>query len=121
MRPIKITDRKFYKATILNYRVIQTAFQLFLIATLVLSAGWLSAIGFIFIHWFGTQDILYYIIGNFDFPKYWTWLNWTPLGIVWKRDVDKKKRISNKYILIQALVGVILTTVLYLISNWVIV
>lgn len=71
-----------YRRLLCSYRVIQTKFQLLLIAFIAtvfdirVAAAWLVA------WWFGGEDILYYLVGRYELPSWWLWLSWTPFGIL---------------------------------------
>jgi len=92
--PGEAWDVAFYRL-LASYRVTQLKFQLalaFLTATL---SDWHYAVAWTLVWWFGGADVLYYWIGRYKMPKQvrdnqgkiidtglWTWVSWTPLGIL---------------------------------------
>ena len=94
------------KEYVRSYRIIQLMFDITLILLLGVSFGWVPALSGGLLKIFGVQDLLYYIFLKKPFPKIWTWLKWTPLGLV-------KRKLSLSEVIIQAFVGIVLS-VLYL-------
>lgn len=86
------------KTQLAGYRIIQVMFQIVLTLLVLLLTNYRVAIAVSIIHWTGFNDILYYLMGKYDFPSIWRWLHWTPLGII-------KGDISNKECFIQAVIG----------------
>lgn len=91
--------RHNYNYRTVAYRIDQTLFQLFLLAFIWTAYGWQYAVLGEALHWFGWQDILYYLIGNYRLSKTWSWLGWTPLGII------KKKPLTKNEVVLQAIAG----------------
>jgi len=87
------------------YRILQTMFQIIIIALIYSISGFWIAFASEFIHLTGGQDLLYYWIGNYKLDKEWTWLSWTPVGWFWNR----KKPIPLIIVEIQAIIGLIIS------------
>lgn len=88
-----------------SYRIIQNLFEIVLLLMIYFAYGLEFAIASKILHWFGAQDIVYYIVGKYKFPKIWTWMAWTPLGIL-------KGNLSNLEIMIQFFVGIIISVLI---------
>jgi hypothetical protein len=88
-----------------SYRLMQTTFEIFILAVIALSSNIYVALACKLAHWFGAQDVLYYIIGGFKMDALFTWLKWTPLGIV-------KGDLTSKEVEIQASIGVIISLII---------
>lgn len=112
------------------YRVIQTTFEILLILFLWTNFGIISVIAFKIAHLSAVQDVLYYIVLRIKYPTYWTWLNWTFVGWFWKKEKILNKipnkeygrekyiaNIPNKFVIIQAIIGFIISFVICLISD----
>jgi len=107
MHKIKSVNLDLYLNTLQYYRIIQTLFEITLLI-LIAQYNLMIMVYAVILHIFGLQDILYYIIGGYKFPTGWTWMYWTPIGWFW----NKSKPIPNKIILLQALIGIIIVSVL---------
>jgi hypothetical protein len=94
------------KEYVRSYRIIQLMFDITLMLLLGVSFGWIPTLSGGLLKIFGVQDLLYYIFLKKPFPRIWTWLKWTPLGLV-------KRKLSLSEVIIQAFVGIVLS-VLYL-------
>ena len=57
---------------------------------------------------FGLQDVFYYLFLKEKLPVKWNWMKWTPLGFI-KGDLTKNE------IVIQAVVGVIISVILLIV------
>ena len=95
------------KEFIRSYRIIQLMFDITLILLLGVSFGWIPSLCGGLLKIFGVQDLLYYIFLKKPFPKIWTWLKWTPLGFF-------KRKLTLTEVTIQAIAGIILSTLILL-------
>lgn len=108
LHAMKLKDsavKQFTGKELPSYRIMQTMFEICLILFIMSTQGIIIGLLAKLVHWFGVQDIIYYLVGKYKFPKVWTWLYWTPLGLLWK---DKTIGIPNIYIILQAIIGLIL-------------
>lgn len=90
-----------------SYRIMQTMFEISLLTIIALTSNIYVAAAVKLSHWFGAQDVLYYLIGKYRIEGIFTWLKWTPLGIC-------KGWLTPKEVELQALTGVILSAILIL-------
>jgi hypothetical protein len=95
------------KEFIRTYRIIQLMFDITLILLLGVTFGWVPALCGGLLKIFGVQDLLYYFFLKKPFPQIWTWLKWTPLGFL-------KRKLHLPEVVIQAIAGIILITMLLL-------
>lgn len=97
---------------LVSYRFIQTVFQALVSLILYTNAGIFHMLSFNLMWWFGVCDILYYVLLKQKFLVYkdmfWFW--WTPVGIL--KSLGLIKEISGRTALIQALIGIVLGTLL---------
>jgi hypothetical protein len=93
------------KETVKSYRIIQVMFDCALIVLLGISFGWIPALSGSLLKLFAVQDLLYYLFLMKKLPGTWTWLGFTPLGFL-------KKKLTDNEVIIQAAVGIILTTII---------
>lgn len=99
-----------YSIDIPAYRIIENMFM-YVILLLVLSmAGWLIALCAVILWITGNEDLLYYYVGNDKLDKEWTWLSWTPFGLIY---YIKSKPMPLAVVLIQAFLG-LLTVIIIL-------
>lgn len=106
VQPYYDTDRKLVMA----YRILQHTFLLMLFVLTWGLFGWTVAGAWILVWWFGGADILYYWIGQYLLPTAtWTWMKWTPLGII-------KGDLSTLVVLIQAGVGMFIAILLLILT-----
>lgn len=78
-----LCDQGDRKDLVPYYRMMQVMFQAVLYLTVWLLAGWQAAAASALIWWTGGCDLLYYWIGFYKlFSSAWTWLWWTPVGLV---------------------------------------
>lgn len=97
-RTTKLPDKVIIKA----YRIHQMMFE-FLAAILIgLMVGWEYSIGCVIIKFFGVQDALYYLFLQKKFPDKFTWMKWTPLGII-------KGDLSKFEVIFQTAIGIIIS------------
>lgn len=76
-------DTNIYRATIPYYRIIQKLFNWLLAVTIwSITGNWIIAIACLCANFGGFQDLLYYIFGRYNLNQNYTWLRWTPLGIL---------------------------------------
>ena len=93
------------KVIIRSYRVTQLMFDLtLLILTAVLFNPFVSFSSAV-LKVFGVQDILYYVFLRMELPEKWTWLKWTPLGMIFKT-------LSKTQVIIQCLFGIFLAVLI---------
>lgn len=97
-RTTEMPEREIIKA----YRINQLMFDLMLFVVLGLTFGWIPALAGVILKFFGLQDILYYIFLQKQLPEKWHWLRWTPFGLL-------RKTLTKKQVVIQALIGVIIS------------
>lgn len=99
-----------YNYDTVAYRIMQFMFEVTFLGLIWGLFGIIYALLAKLLHWFGWQDLLYYYVGKYKLPHRWSWMGWTPLGLV-----SKKKYLSTKEIKLQAIIGLILVILLYLI------
>lgn len=87
------------------YRVNQLMFDAMLLVILGLLLGWVPALCGVLLKLFGVQDVAYYIFLQKSLPEKWHWLKWTPFGLV-------KKILSKKEVVVQAVLGAIISFVI---------
>jgi hypothetical protein len=97
-RTTTMPEREIIKA----YRINQLMFDVMLFIFLGLLFGWMPALCGVILKLFGMQDITYYISLQKVLPEEWTWLKWTPLGLV-------KKILTKNEVITQAIAGVIIS------------
>ena len=88
-----------------SYRIMQTMFEMALLTIIALTSNIWVSLTVKISHWFGAQDVLYYLIGKYKFDEVFTWLKWTPLGIV-------KGSLSKNKVIIQASIGILVSAFL---------
>jgi hypothetical protein len=97
------------KIIIRAYRVHQLLFEILIIFFIAFVIGWKYAIGCAIIKWFGLQDILYYLVLQKKIPDKFTWMKWTPFGIL-------KGDLSKNEVIFQAAVGIIISILILLLN-----
>jgi hypothetical protein len=85
------------KIIIRAYRIHQLLFEILITLLIGLIAGWKFSIASLIIKWFGLQDILYYLFLKKKIPDKFTWMKWTPFGIL-KGDLSKFEVIFQSVI-----------------------
>jgi hypothetical protein len=93
------------KIIIRSYRINQIMFDVTLLILLAVVFSPAAAFAGAVLKLFGVQDVLYYIFLRMEFPEKWTWLKWTPLGII-------NKSLSLKIVILQSVVGIIISIIL---------
>ncbi|HSL88769.1 MAG TPA: hypothetical protein VK870_05685 [Ignavibacteriaceae bacterium] len=93
------------KIIIRSYRINQIMFDITLLILLAVVFSPVAAFAGAVLKLFGVQDVLYYIFLRMEFPEKWTWLKWTPLGII-------NKSLSLKIVILQSVVGIIFSLIL---------
>ncbi|MBS4033145.1 MAG: hypothetical protein KGZ85_01655 [Ignavibacterium sp.] len=93
------------KIIIRSYRINQIMFDLTLLILISVVFSPVAALSGAILKLFGVQDVLYYIFLRMELPKKWTWLKWTPLGII-------NKSLSLKIVMMQSVVGIIISVFL---------
>lgn len=94
---IRRTTQLPEKVIIKAYRIHQLLFESLLVVLLGVLFGWQYSLGCVIIKWFGIQDILYYLFLQRKIPEKFTWMKWTPFGIV-KGDLSKNEVIFQSTI-----------------------
>lgn len=89
------------KVIIRAYRIHQMMFEILTAVLIGLMVGWEFSIGCVIIKFFGVQDALYYLFLQKKFPDKFTWMKWTPLGII-------KGDLSKIEVIFQAVIGIII-------------
>lgn len=76
-------DPLLYGTTVPYYRIIQKLYN-FTLAGLIwsITGNWIIALGCLCANFGGFQDLLYYIFGRYNLNQNYTWLKWTPLGML---------------------------------------
>jgi len=90
-----------------SYRIMQFLFQAALLAVIYFMFGWTITLCAELLHWCGFQDLLYYKVGGYKMPGTWTWLTWTPLGII-------KGNVTDSELKWQIAAGFLVCAVIYL-------
>ena len=93
------------KIIISSYRINQFMYDVLLLAIIGIQFGWIASIAGWIMKEFGLQDVLYYLFLQEKLPDKWTWMKWTPLGIL-------KGNLTKNEIIFQAIFGIIISTVL---------
>ena len=93
-------DEEKYTAA---YRIIQNMFDWLLFAFISVVFGLKYAIAGWILKWFALQDVLFYLFLEIPLPYIWTWLEWTPLGML-----NPKKYLTKKEVLIQTFLGILI-------------
>lgn len=76
-------DPLLYGSTVFYYRIIQKLFNWLLVGLIwSITGNWIIALGCLFANFGGFQDVLYYLFGRYNFNQNYTWLKWTPLGML---------------------------------------
>lgn len=72
-----------YYFVIPYYRIIQKLYNWVLVVTIwSITGNWIIALGCLCSNFGGFQDLLYYIFGRYNLNQNYTWLRWTPLGML---------------------------------------
>lgn len=107
-----------------SYRIVQTIFQLILVAIAYYLFGWIAAAGFILLWWTWNCDLLYYcfewiflyegyttlrseVFRMIDMDSV-TWAWWTPLGLYLCLRKKERRALTHLQIYWQAIAGNIL-------------
>ena len=72
------------KVIIRSYRVAQLMFDLTLLILIAVLFNPVVSFSSAVLKVFGVQDILYYVFLRMRLPEKWTWLRWTPFGMIFK-------------------------------------
>ena len=98
-----------YSVIIPYYRIIQKLFNWLLVVTIwSITGNWIIAIACLCANFGGFQDVLYYLFGRYNFNQNYTWLRWTPLGML-IGDLNKWEFV------IQGIVSFLLVSIILLI------
>lgn len=90
------------KVIIRAYRIHQLVFEILVAVLIGLLVGWIYSISCVIIKWFGVQDIFYYLFLNKNIPNKFTWMKWTPFGII-------KGELSKFEVIFQSVIGIIIS------------
>lgn len=93
------------KIIIHSYRINQFMYDVLLLIIIGIQFDWIAALAGWILKQFGLQDIFYYLFLKTSLPQKWTWMKWTPLGFI-------KGNLSRNEIIIQALIGIIISVTL---------
>lgn len=96
------------KEYVRSYRLIQLMFDLTLALLIAVIFGWIASLSGLLLKLFGIQDLLYYVFLKKPFPKIWTWMKWTPLGLL-------KGKLTFLEIIIQGCIGIILSALIIIV------
>ncbi|BDQ01627.1 MAG: hypothetical protein KatS3mg036_0798 [Ignavibacterium sp.] len=96
-RSTHVPDKVIVKA----YRVHQLLFEILIAVLIGLIFGWQYSITCAILKWFGLQDLLYYLFLQKQIPDKFTWMKWTPFGII-------KGDLSKFEVIFQATIGIII-------------
>ena len=102
---IRRTNQLPEKIIIRSYRINQFMFDLLLLILIGFLFDWMAALSGWIMKQFGLQDIFYYLFLKTSIPQKWTWMKWTPLGFF-------KGNLTRNEIVIQAVIGVLITIIL---------
>lgn len=94
------------KIIIRSYRITQLMFDLSLLLLISVVLSPVAAFSGAILKVFGVQDVLYYIFLQMELPARWTWLKWTPLGLL-------SKTLSKNQVITQAIIGTFLAGLLF--------
>lgn len=109
---IYINEGDFKDARVLaGYRIVQFMFDYSWFGFIWYICGFKYAVAGWILKMFAVQDLLFYWVVKYPLPSYWTWLTWTPAGFV-QKVFFKKEELSNKVVLIQAIIGVLVSIVI---------
>jgi hypothetical protein len=107
-----ISEGDLPDATILAaYRVIQNMFDYLLFAFIWIVWSWKYALVGAVLKWFAWQDLLFYWVVKYPLPSVWTWLSWTPWGLL-NLVFKNRRELKNSEVLAQAVVGLVIGVVL---------
>lgn len=90
-----------------SYRLMQNGFGWLLFFFIFTNFSWVVAVACKLAHWSGLQDVLYYPVAKFKYDDDFTWMYWTPVGIIYYIFM-KPLPISKTVIIIQGILGFIL-------------
>ena len=93
------------KIIVRSYKINQFMFDLLLLLLIGILFNWLISLTAWILKLFGLQDIFYYMFLNEKLPEKWNWMKWISLGFI-------KGMLSKHEIIIQALVGIIISILL---------
>lgn len=96
-RSTNVPDKVIVKA----YRVHQLLFEILIAVLFGLLFGWQYSIACGILKWFGLQDLLYYLFLQKQIPDKFSWMKWTPFGII-------KGDLSKFEVIFQATIGIII-------------
>ncbi len=95
------------KVIIRSYRVTQLMFDLTLLILIAALFNPYISFSSAVLKIFGVQDILYYVFLQMELPEKWTWLKWTPFGLL-------SKKLSKRSVLVQVFFGIFIAIIILL-------
>lgn len=98
----------------LPYRFAQGGVQVIIMWLLFVTVGFYGTLSFFVFWWLGGCDVLYYLLGRFEFDEQWFWVSWTPLG-AYHSLVRQEPYLSRAQVLGQAFVGLLFSATLLVI------
>jgi hypothetical protein len=90
-------------SVLVAYRIIQNFFDYTLLVLIWVLFGFKFAFAGWVLKMFAVQDILFYKVLGIKLPKVWTWLKWTPFGLL--ENLVRGKGLENWLVLVQASLG----------------
>jgi hypothetical protein len=101
--PDGISDYALGYSVLVAYRIIQNFFDYTLLVLIWVLFGFKFAFAGWVLKMFGLQDILFYGVLDIEPPKVWTWLKWTPFGLL--ENLIRGKGLENWLVIVQAGLG----------------
>jgi hypothetical protein len=98
-----MSDYALGYSVLVAYRIIQNFFDYTLLALIWVLFGFKFAFAGWVLKMFGLQDILFYGVLDIEPPKVWTWLKWTPFGLL--ENLIRGKGLENWLVIVQAGLG----------------
>lgn len=89
------------KIIVRAYRFHQLLFEMLIVVLIGFFFGWNYSVGCGILKWFGFQDLLYYLFLQKRIPDKFTWMRWTPFGLI-------KGDLSKFEVIFQSVIGIII-------------
>lgn len=93
------------KLIITSYRITQLMFDLTLLILLAVLFNPVISLSAAVLKLFGMQDVLYYIFLQMNLPEKWTWLRWTPFGLLFGK-------LSKRIVFTQVFLGILIAVLM---------
>ncbi len=100
-RSTRLPDKVIIRA----YRIQQLIFEILVALFIALIFGLKYFISSLILKWFGIQDAMYYIFLQKQFPGKFTWMQWTPFGLI-------KGDLSDFEVIFQIVIGIIIAVLI---------